>query len=110
MKLQSLKIVFERDAMSHVSAVLKRAAPVREFFDPKNKAHVKSMTVFLQTGKWGEIQFICEPPFISVPEYVFRKYLCHKLNVTDIAYRSNLDETQQKLLENEQIAQLQTAP
>ena len=94
--------------MSHVSAVLKRSAPRREFFDPKNKAHVKSMMVFLETGKWGEIQFICEPPFISVPEYVFRKYLCHKLNVTDIAYRSG--NVEQALLQNEQIAQLQTAP
>jgi hypothetical protein len=95
--------------MSHVSAVLKRSAPRREFFDPKNKTHVESLKIFLSTGKWGSVQFECEPPFISVPEYVFRKYLCHKLGVKDVS--SFVPPEMNKLLEaNSAIAQIQTAP
>lgn len=80
--------------INYSSSVLKRANPVRVFFDPKNKAHVSSLKTFLETGRWGDVQFDCEPPFISVPEYVYRKYIAHKLGAKDIAMcdQSGADE------------------
>lgn len=67
--------------------------PQRVHFDPKNKAHIESFKAFLSTGMWGEVKFECEAPFLSVPEYVMRKYATHMLKTTDaVAARADLNK------------------
>lgn len=51
----------------------------RVIFDPSNKEHLKSYKQFLETGKWGEIQFHLELPLTSVTETVHRKFSAYAL-------------------------------
>lgn len=60
------------------------ARPQRTHFNPKNKAHVASLKQYLETGNWGEAKFVCEGTYLSVPDYVMRKYLAHQLKCRDI--------------------------
>lgn len=53
----------------------------REYFDPKNAAHVASLKIFIKTGNWGEIQFFPEQPYENVPTTVLMKYAEHNLKV-----------------------------
>lgn len=46
----------------------------RETFDSKNKEHRVSLKKFIETGKWGDVQFFAEYPCVTVPETVFRKF------------------------------------
>jgi len=47
----------------------------RETFNPKNKDHLKSLSKFVHTGNWGEIQFHVEQPFTNVPATVMDKFI-----------------------------------
>jgi hypothetical protein len=69
--------------------ILNHFKPARVYFNPKNAAHLASLRSFIETGRWGEIQFDAEPPFVNVPEYVLRKYAAHLLKVKDVAFRDN---------------------
>lgn len=60
------------------------ARPQRVHFNPKNKAHVASLKTFIETGSWGEVKFVCEGSYLSVPEYVMRKFIAHQLKSRDI--------------------------
>lgn len=55
------------------SKVLKGVAVTRVVFDPRNKKHRESARQFLETGRWGDVQFIAELPFIEVPATVLNK-------------------------------------
>lgn len=60
------------------------ARPQRVHFNPKNKAHVASLKTYLETGSWGDIKFVCEGSYLSVPDYVMRKYIAHQLKCRDV--------------------------
>lgn len=60
------------------------ALPQRTHFNPKNKAHVASLKQYLETGSWGNIKFVCEGSYLSVPDYVMRKYIAHQLKCRDV--------------------------
>ncbi len=51
----------------------------RVIFDPSNKEHLRSYKTFLETGKWGDIQFHLELPLTSVTETVHRKFSAYAL-------------------------------
>lgn len=55
------------------SNVLREACIPREYFDPQNSKHMKSLQCFLNTGNWGTVQFFVEAPYVTVPETVLRK-------------------------------------
>lgn len=60
--------------------ILQRTVHVkREKFDPTNAAHLESLTAYLRTGNWGDIQFYPELPFIEVPITVLTKFAAHHL-------------------------------
>lgn len=59
--------------MLMTSNTLRKAVIMREFFDPANPAHIQSAKQFLETGKWGKMQFFVEAPFTNVPDTVMRK-------------------------------------
>ena len=61
------------------SRILKSAQVRREEFNPKNKEHLKSYQKFLKTGNWGDVQFHCEFPYVTVPETVSRKFANYTL-------------------------------
>jgi hypothetical protein len=61
------------------SKILRGNQVRREEFNPKLKDHLKSYQNFLKTGNWGEVQFFCEFPYVTVPETVSRKFACHTL-------------------------------
>lgn len=61
------------------SQVLRKAQIRREDFDPENIEHRASLKVYLDTGKWGDVQFYAQYPYLSVPEMVFRRMLTHSL-------------------------------
>jgi hypothetical protein len=52
----------------------------RVVFNPMLPAHLESLYVFLETGKWGKVQFFPENPCITVPETVLRKYCLFNLS------------------------------
>jgi len=60
------------------------ARPNRVHFNPKNKAHVASLKTYIETGTWGEVKFACEGSYLSVPEYVMRKFIAHQLKCRDV--------------------------
>lgn len=62
-----------------MSKILKGNQVKREHFDPDNKDHMNSLKKFLLTGNWGKVQFFVEPPYITVPETVMRKFCMHNL-------------------------------
>jgi len=62
------------------SQILRAAMVRREEFDPKNKEHLKSYQKFLKSGNWGDVQFYCEFPYVTVPETVSRKFANHSLS------------------------------
>lgn len=62
------------------SEILRKALVRREPFDPKNKEHLKSYKSFLNGGNWGDVQFYCEFPYVTVPETVSRKFANHSLS------------------------------
>lgn len=64
--------------------------PQRVHFNPKDKAHLKSLQTFLETGQWGEVKFAAEAPYINVPEYVLRKYSAHQLKCKDGVMEPNV--------------------
>ena len=51
----------------------------RVVFDPTNNDHLRSYKTFLETGKWGDIQFHLELPLTSVTETVYRKFTAFAL-------------------------------
>lgn len=52
-----------------------RSKPItRVIFDPTNHDHQLSLKQFLNTGKWGNIQFYAEHPYSDVPMTVLVKY------------------------------------
>jgi hypothetical protein len=55
------------------STILRENRISRQFFDPKNSLHLASLKNYLQTGKWGSVQFYVEQPCTTVPETVMRK-------------------------------------
>jgi hypothetical protein len=61
--------------------ILNRCLPAREFFDPKKKAHRDSAKKFLETGKWGNILFHAEHPYVDVPTTILVKLANHQLKV-----------------------------
>lgn len=67
---------------SHVLA--RHTIVQREVFDPRNKNHLRSLRVFLDTGHWGDTQFFTEEPYISVPDTVLRKFADAKLTAAKI--------------------------
>jgi hypothetical protein len=61
------------------SRLLKDHRVRREYFDPDNQQHRVSLERFLVTGNWGDVQFFIEPPFVTVPEMVLRRFALHSL-------------------------------
>jgi hypothetical protein len=61
------------------SQVLRNAQIRREDFDPRNSEHRDSLRTFIETGKWGDVQFYAEYPYLSVPEMVLRRMVIHAL-------------------------------
>lgn len=57
--------------------------PQRVHFNPKDKKHLESLKTFLSTGQWGEVKFAVEGSYLSVPDYVLRKYATHVLKCRD---------------------------
>lgn len=55
------------------SGILRGSRVPRTEFDPDNGEHLASVRAFLTTGNWGTVQFYPEPPYLNVPETVFRK-------------------------------------
>lgn len=51
----------------------------REKFNPRNKKHLASLKVFLETNRWGEVQFELVPPFTSIPHMVLTMFAMSKL-------------------------------
>lgn len=66
------------------SSILASAAVSRAIFDPANPEHLDSVRSFLDTGKWGKIQFRCEFPFTDVPTTVLTKFATHQICGTSI--------------------------
>lgn len=64
-----------------MSSILAKALLTRQFFDPKNAAHLESLKSFISTGNWGKTQFHAELPFVEVPACVLHKYAQHMLKV-----------------------------
>mgnify|MGYP003596754847 CR=1 FL=1 len=62
-----------------MSRVLKASQVRREHFDPANLEHQESLSVFLATGNWGEVQFFVEQPYVTVPETVLRMFAAYSL-------------------------------
>jgi hypothetical protein len=65
----------------------------RQHFDPKNKAHIESMKIFLRTGTWGDVKFHVEPPFTDAVATVLTKYARYMLKVeveTDVEREARL--------------------
>jgi len=58
-----------------MSILTKTVLVRRETFDPKDKDHLKSLSNFVHTGNWGEIQFHVEQPFTTVPATVMDKFI-----------------------------------
>lgn len=61
------------------SRILRDNRVRREEFDPNNLEHLESYYKFLTTGNWGEVQFYCEFPYVTVPETVLRKFAITQL-------------------------------
>ena len=81
------------------------ARPQRVHFNPKNKAHVASLKTFIETGTWGEVKFACEGSYLSVPEYVMRKFISHQLKCNDVVL--NPIPTKAAAVEDEVVAPIQ---
>jgi len=67
--------------MLMTSNTLRKAVIMREFFDPVNPTHIQSAKQFLETGKWGKMQFFVEAPFTNVPDTVMRKLANHAIQL-----------------------------
>jgi len=61
--------------------ILSKSLPSRVVFNPKNKSHRESVKQFIETGKWGEVLFVAEHPFIEVPATVLNKLAKHALGI-----------------------------
>lgn len=51
----------------------------REKFDPTNLDHLRSYYSFLETGKWGSVQFQIEYPFENAVDTVVHTFAKHAL-------------------------------
>lgn len=73
--------MFDSILTSSLKHSLKSYGPTisRVPFDPTNKEHLASARLFLTEGKWGNVQFLCEEPYRTVPETVI-----HKLSIRSI--------------------------
>jgi hypothetical protein len=67
------------DQIKHKSAALASAAIPKVSFDPKNKKHLASLKLFLDTGKWGDVRFVAELPHVEVPATCLHKLAAHVL-------------------------------
>lgn len=61
------------------STILRRGAVRREEFDPTNQEHLRSLECFVATGRWGDVQFFTEAPYIDVPMTVLMKFTMYQL-------------------------------
>ncbi len=52
----------------------------RVAFDPSNREHLESARSFLKEGRWGNVQFLCEEPYRTVPETVIRKLTLNSID------------------------------
>ena len=52
----------------------------RQIFDPENIEHLTSAQKFINTGSWGNTQFLVEYPYVDVPTTVLMKFAKHSLN------------------------------
>jgi hypothetical protein len=64
-----------------VSSVLRRTFVQREEFDPTNPKHIESLSAFVRTGNWGDVQFYSELPYIEAPMTVLMKFAQHTLQI-----------------------------
>lgn len=73
--------MFDSILTSSLKHSLKSYGPTisRVPFDPSNREHLESARSFLKEGRWGNVQFLCEEPYRTVPETVI-----HKLSLNSI--------------------------
>lgn len=73
--------MFDSILSSSLKHSLKSYGPTisRVPFDPKNREHLESARLFFTEGRWGNVHFLCEEPFHTVPETVM-----HKLSIRSI--------------------------
>ena len=52
------------------SRILSSTGISRVKFDPANQEHLLSVKSFLETGRWGDVNFLVSQPFTNVPSMV----------------------------------------
>jgi hypothetical protein len=62
--------------------VLSQSKVARVKFNPKSKKHLDSLKMFLETGRWGDVQFQVEAPYVSVPHMVLTKFAMDRLRIS----------------------------
>lgn len=51
----------------------------REIFDPSLEEHTKSLKKYMETGRWGDVQFYSEYPYATVRDTVLTKFAVFNL-------------------------------
>ena len=65
----------------HRSAILDAARITRVAFDPTDTSHRTSLKAFLETGKWGNVRFKTELPYLDAYTTAMAKLAKHHLGI-----------------------------
>lgn len=71
------------DFTKRKSKLLNSAVITRVKFNPKNTKHRESAKKFFETGKWGDIRFQTEFPYLDTPTTVLHKLANHTLKINE---------------------------